>query len=178
MEENHICTKRLLLRPYEETDRESLVRILRNKEISSTFMLPDFVDDAAAEALFRKLLILSHQKDRFERAICLENNLIGFLNDVEIKDGSIELGYVILPDYQNQGYATEALTAAIGELFRQGYSTVRAGYFSENIASGRVMEKSGMQPISRVDFIEYRGKTRKCLYYEIKKEDISSECTH
>lgn len=40
------------------------------------------------------------------------------------------------------------------------------------------MEKSGMHPISRVDFIEYRGKTRKCLYYEIKKEDISSECTH
>ena len=142
MEENHICTKRLLLRPYEETDRESMVRILRNKEISSTFMLPDFEDDAAAEALFRKLLILSHQKDHFERAICLENNLIGFLNDVEIKDGSIELGYVIHPDYQNQGYATEALTAAIGELFRQGYSTVRAGYFSENIASGRVMEKS------------------------------------
>lgn len=167
MEENHICTKRLLLRPYEETDRESFVRILRNKEISSTFMLPDFVDDAAAEALFRKLLILSHQKDRFERAICLENNLIGFLNDVEIKDGSIELGYVIHPDYQNQGYATEALTAAIGELFRQGYSTVRAGYFSENIASGRVMEKSGMHPISRVDTIEYRGFAHQCSYYEI-----------
>ena len=48
MEKNHICTKRLLLRPYEETDRESVIRILRNKEISSTFMLPDFEDDAAA----------------------------------------------------------------------------------------------------------------------------------
>lgn len=167
MEENHICTKRLLLRPYEEKDRESLVRILRNKEISSTFMLPDFVDDAAAEALFRKLLILSHQEDHFERAICLENKPIGFLNDVEIKDGTIELGYVIHPDYQNQGYATEALTAAIGELFRRGYSTVRAGYFSENIASGRVMEKSGMHPISRVDTIEYRGIAHRCFYYEI-----------
>ena len=176
MEDNHISTKRLLLQPYEEADREPVIRILRNKEISSTFMLPDFEDDASVEALFRKLLILSHNRDHFERAICLENKPIGFLNDVEIKDGIIELGYVIHPDYQNQGYATEALTAAIGELFRQGYSTFRAGYFSENIASARVMEKSGMHPISRVDFIEYRGKTHKCLYYEIR-EDISDECT-
>ena len=128
--------------------------------------------------MFRKLLILSHQKDHFERAICLENKPIGFLNDVEIKDGSIELGYVIHPDYQNQGYATEALTAAIWELFRQGYSTVRAGYFSENIASGRVMERSGMHPISRVDTIEYRCITHNCLYCEIDKEDLPNECTH
>ena len=176
MEENRISTKRLLLRPYEEADRDPVIRILRNKEISSTFMLPDFEDDAAADDMFRKLLILSHQEDHFERAICLGNIPIGFLNDVEIKDGIIELGYVIHPDYQNQGYATEALTAAIGELFRQGYSNVRAGYFSENIASARVMEKSGMHPISKVDFIEYRGKTHKCLYYEIR-EDISNECT-
>ena len=176
MEETRISTKRLLLRPYEEADREPVIRILRNKEISRTFMMPDFEDDAAAEALFRKLLIQSHKRDHFELAICLENKPIGFFNDVKIKEGTIELGYVIHPDYQNQGYATEALTAAIWELFRQGYSTVRAGYFSENIASARVMEKSGMHPISRVDFIEYRGKTHKCLYYEIR-EDISNECT-
>lgn len=176
MEENRIFTKRLLLRPFEEADREALVRILRNKEISRTFMLPDFEEDTAAEVLFRRLLVLSHQKDHFERAICLDNKPIGFLNDVEIKGDSIELGYVIHPDYQNLGYATEALTAAIGELFQRGYSTVRAGYFTENIASARVMEKSGMHPISRVDFIAYRGKTHKCLYYEIR-EDISNECT-
>ena len=48
MEETRISTKRLLLRPYEEADRDPVIRILRNKEISSTFMLPDFEDDAAA----------------------------------------------------------------------------------------------------------------------------------
>lgn len=171
MDDNRIFTERLLLRPYTEADCEPMIRILRNKEISKTFMLPDFEDDAAAEALFQKLLIRSHQDAHFERAICLEDRLIGFLNDVEIKDGTVELGYVIHPDYQNRGYATEALTASIQELFRQGYSTVQAGYFTENPASGRVMEKSGMHPVSRVDTIEYRGKIHKCLYYEIKKEE-------
>ena len=97
--------------------------------------------------------------------------MIGFLSDVEIKDGTVELGYVIHPDYQNRGYATEALTASIHELFRQGYSKIRTGYFEENPASRRVMEKSGMHPVSRVDTIEYRGEIHKCLYYEIKKEE-------
>lgn len=171
MDDNRIFTERLLLRPYTEADCEPMIRILRNKEISKTFMLPDFEDDAAAEALFQKLLIRSHQDAHFERAICLEDRMIGFLNDVEIHDGTVELGYVIHPDYQNRGYATEALTAAIRELFRLDYSTVRAGYFAENSASGRVMEKSGMHPVSRVDTIEYRGEIHKCLYYEIKKEE-------
>ena len=166
-----ITTNRLILRPYKESDREQVIWILRNGEISKTFMLPEFEDDAAAERLFRKILIYSHQEDHFERAICLEDRVIGFLNDVEIKDGTAELGYVIHPDYQNRGYATEALTASIQELFRQGYSRIRTGYFEENPASRRVMEKSGMHPISRVDTIEYRGKLHKCLYFEIEREE-------
>lgn len=166
-----ITTNRLILCPYKESDREQVIRILRNEEIAKTFMLPEFEDDAAAERLFRKILTCSHQEDHFERAICLEDGLIGFLNDVEIKDGTVELGYVIHPDYQNRGYATEALIASIQELFRQGYSRIRTGYFEENPASRRVMEKSGMHPISRVDTIEYRGKLHKCLYFEIEKEE-------
>lgn len=166
-----VTTNRLILRPYKESDREQVIWILRNAEINKTFMLPEFEDDAAAERLFRKILLYSHQEDHFERAICLEDRVIGFLNDVEIKDGTAELGYVIHPDYQNRGYATEALTASIQELFRQGYSRIRAGYFEENPASRRVMEKSGMHPISRVDTIEYRGKLHKCLYLEIEREE-------
>lgn len=167
-----ITTNRLILRPYKESDREQVIRILRNEEISKTFMLPEFEDDAAAERLFRKILTCSHQEEHFERAIYLEDRLIGFLNDVEIQDGTVELGYVIHPDYQNRGYATEALTASIQELFRQGFSRIRTGYFEENPASGRVMEKSGMHPISRLDTIEYRGKLHKCLYFEIEKEEF------
>lgn len=164
-------TSRLMLRRFLESDRMQMIRILRNEEISKTFMLPVLADDEAAGTLFDRIFINSQSDAHYERAVCLEDRVIGFVNDVEIKDGTIELGYVIHPDYQGRGYATEALTAAIWELFRLGYSTVRAGYFAENTASGRVMEKSGMHPIPQVDTIEYRGMHHQCLYYEIKKEE-------
>lgn len=163
-----IKTQRLTLRLFQEADREQAIALLRNNEISKTFMMPEFPDDAAAGRLFQQLLNQSNPDSHFVRAVCLGNRVIGFVNDVEIQDGTIELGYVIHPDFQGRGYATEALTASIQELFRLGYSTVLAGYFEENTASGRVMEKSGMHPISREDTIEYRGIIHRCLYYEIE----------
>ena len=82
-------------------------------------------------------------------------------------DGArVELGYVIHPAYQNQGYATEALTAGIDALFQAGISTVETGAFEENSASMRVMEKSGMHRIPRTDQIDYRGNTHTCVYYQ------------
>lgn len=166
-----IKTHRLVLRPFQETDREQTVRLLRNEEISRTFMLPDFPDDAAAGKLFERILKNSLSDAHFEIAICLDEQVIGFVNDVEIQNSIIELGYVIHPDYQNRGYATEALTASIWELFQRGYQAVQAGYFEENPASSRVMEKSGMHRVSKTAEIEYRGKRHRCLYYEIKKEE-------
>ena len=54
----------------------------------------------------------------------------------------------------------------IKELLKMGFRKVKAGYFEENEASRRVMEKCGMKQLSYTDEIEYRGITHKCLYYE------------
>ena len=172
-----LTTSRLVLRRFLESDRDCMIRILRNKEISKTFMLPVFDDDEAAGKLFDRILNNSQSDAHYERAICLEDQVIGFLNDVEIQNGIIELGYVIHPDYQGRGYASEALTAAIWDLFQRGYDTVQAGYFENNPASGRVMGKSGMHRVSKTEEIEYRGILHKCLYYEIKRGNLN-ECTH
>lgn len=71
------------------------------------------------------------------------------------------------PNYWNKGYATEALKVAIKELFRIGYKTVVAGHFVENLASGKVMQKSGMVRINRQEVIEYQGVKHPCIYYAI-----------
>ena len=93
------------------------------------------------------------------------------MNDVEIKDGKIELGYVIHPRYQNRGYMTQALKIAIKELFALGLQQVICGAFEINHASMRVMAKSGMERIPYSDTVDYRGQARKCIYYAAKKED-------
>ena len=109
---------------------------------------------------------LSENCTRLVYGIYLENELVGFMNDVEMDEGWVELGYVISPAHKNCGFATEALSALIDEAFRLGFSRVKTGAFSENAASMRVMEKCGMKKSSETEKIEYRGATHDCVYYE------------
>lgn len=161
-----IRTDRLVIRSLETTDSEDILAIVRNDKVKLTYMLPDFPTREDALKLFERLRTLSHSSTHLVTGIACEDRLIGFLNSTEITDHHIEVGYAFHPDYWNRGYATEALTAMIEELHRLGFPTVRAGYFEENPASGRVMEKSGMKRIDYTDTVEYRGKNHRCLYFE------------
>ena len=169
MKKDVLRTERLLLRPFAEEDRQEMVDILCNEEIKKTYMIPDFTDIKEAQALFERMMSLSKQDDHFIYGIHFDNKLIGFVNDCEIKNSTVEIGYVITPLYQGKGFATEAVQCCIEELFRMGFEHVRAGFFEDNIASCRVMQKCGMHKIDLEDDIEYKGILYHCLYYEIDR---------
>ncbi len=162
-------TKRLLIRPFLAEDEEIMLRLLTDSKIKETFMIPDFDCREQVLRLFLRYQDLSLSPERIAGAIVLNDRLIGFFNDTGIKDGYIELGYVIDPAFHNQGYMTEALTALIAHLFEQGFREIGAGAFVENPASLRVMEKAGMIRQEKEDDIEYRGLVHHCIYYHICK---------
>lgn len=155
----------VFLRPISPHDREAVLDILTNTCVKQTYMLPDFSCQEDAVPLFQRLVALSADPDRYVRGIYTGGSLVGFLNDVEVANETIELGYVIHPRFQGSGYATEALGLAITELFRLGFRAIITGAFSTNAASIRVMEKNGMTRMEKTDEIEYRGHTHTCVYY-------------
>lgn len=160
-----IKTARLEIRPFGEDDLLSLAEILTNNEIKKTFMIPDFGTEEEITNMVEKLRKFSFSDAHFERGIYLDNSLIGFINDVEIDNDVIEIGYVIHPSFHNKGYATEMLKAVIEELLSNQYSTVIAGAFVENKASIRVMQKCGMEKISKEEDITYHSTKHHCIYY-------------
>lgn len=164
-----IKTNRLILKQIQEEDLGSLIDILKNEEVTKTFMVP-ILSDEKMISLAKKIIAYSDILDdsHFEYGINLNNKLIGFINDCGITEDEIEIGYVIHPLYHNNGYATEAVSLALAELKEMGFKKVIAAYFSSNIASLRVMEKCGMKKISYENEIEYRGKKHKCLYCGIE----------
>ena len=164
-----ISTPRLTLRPFCEADREDTLAILMDGEVKKTYMIPDFESVEAAMPLLNRLRQLSLEDNRFVRAICKDNRVVGFLNDVEVRGEQVELGYVIATAHRGNGYAPEAVKAAIEELFNRGFAVVKAGAFEGNNASFRVMEKSGMHPTDETEYIQYRGENHLCRYYEIRK---------
>ncbi len=164
-----IETERLTIKPYALEDVDGLVDLLINPEITKTFMVPKFESLEQVEKLAKKLIVFSQEDDtkHFEYGIYLDGKLIGFVNDCGIEDDEIEIGYVIHPDYQGHGYATEAVRAIICELREMGFHKVSAGFFVENTASYCVMEKCGMHLTDVSDEEEYRGEHHICHYCEI-----------
>jgi RimJ/RimL family protein N-acetyltransferase len=164
-----IKTKRLTIKPYSEDDEKDMLALLTNEIIKETFMIPDFETEQDAIAMFQKLLSFSHSGEHFELGIYFNCRLIGFLNDVEMCKSTIELGYVIHPDFHGLGFATEALNAVIDYLFNRGYQEIYAGAFENNIASMKVMKKCGMVQIPKTEDILYHNVNHHCLYFSIKR---------
>lgn len=63
--------------------------------------------------------------------------------------GAIEIGYSIIPEYRNSGYATEMAHSLIGWAFQQPeIELVTAECLDDNIGSIKVLEKLGMRRVA------------------------------
>jgi ribosomal-protein-alanine N-acetyltransferase len=70
---------------------------------------------------------------------------IGFMGGPDQK-GVVEVGYSIVPEYRNQGYATEMARGLIAWAFQEkGIKLVTAACLDDNIGSIKVLEKVGMR---------------------------------
>lgn len=164
-----IKTKRLTLHSFLDKDYELMKEMLGNEEISKTYMIPDLKCEEDYFRIFNSFKNLSLKEDRFVVGIYLDEVLIGFINDTDIKEHTIELGYVINPKYKNNGYATEALVASINALFKRDFNEVICGAFEDNEASIKVMINAGMKKINKKEDIEYRGNVHHCIFYSIRE---------
>jgi [ribosomal protein S5]-alanine N-acetyltransferase len=113
---SNIQTKRLIIRPFQEADRNALMNLLTNEE----FM--DFSDTGAftyETANLRFSQIISYATQGFgKQAIILidSGELIGYCGIEPFQlNGSqeMELGYRVVPSHRGKGIATEAARSVL-----------------------------------------------------------------
>jgi ribosomal-protein-alanine N-acetyltransferase len=72
---------------------------------------------------------------------------IGFMGGPG-QEGVVEVGYSIVPEYRNQGYATEMARSLIAGAFQEkGIRVVTAACRDDHIGSIKVLENVGMHPL-------------------------------
>jgi RimJ/RimL family protein N-acetyltransferase len=74
------------------------------------------------------------------------------------RNGDAELGYWIARAHWGQGYASEAARAVINVAKALGHRSLIAGHFTDNPASGRVLEKIGFRKTGQVELRESKGR--------------------
>lgn len=87
----------------------------------------------------------------------------------------VELGYWIARRHWGQGYATEATRAVLGLARAIGHRRVVATHFADNVASVRVLQKTGFQPTGeqRIRHSAQRGGAAPALSFAV---DLAEPC--
>lgn len=133
------------LRPWHQDDAEDLRKSANNKNISNClrdgFPHPYTINDAnnwLKNNLTNKNLLL---------AIEVNNEAVGGIGLVYQSDvyrRGAEIGYWLSEKYWGQGIMTEAIKTIIQHTFNNSdIVRIHAGTFESNIASARVLEKTG-----------------------------------
>jgi RimJ/RimL family protein N-acetyltransferase len=161
-------TKRLLLRPYRQSDAEDLQRLAGEFDVAKgTLCMPHPYEDGMAEAFIQAQEKAIAEGEVFNVGIFLPKpeELIGGIGlEVKKEHDTAELGYWIGKPYWGNGYCTEAVRAIVDFGFTVlGLRRIFAEHFADNPASGRVLEKLGFS---------YEGCRRKHLKRFGKIQDV------
>ena len=83
-----------------------------------------------------------------------------------------DIGYILHPDHQGQGFAFEALTAVIAHVFATGpVDTLTADVDPENAASIRLLERLGFQQTGSAERTwNIGGDWKDSLYYGLTRD--------
>jgi RimJ/RimL family protein N-acetyltransferase len=145
-------TARLTLRRFREDDEGSVLALFSDPEVVRYLYSEPLQPDGLPEALERRLrpTTLASEGDVLELAADLSSTgefvgqLTFFYRSQEHRRG--EIGYVISPRFAGNGFATEGANALLGIGFDLlGLHRVEGQCDARNLASARVMERTGMR---------------------------------
>ena len=141
-------TERILLRPWRESDAETLFKYASDPEVGPRAGWPPHksVEESLniIRTVFNTDTMWAVEWKVTGEAIGCVGYLPASASNLKIADDQAEVGYWIAHPYWGQGICTEAMRLVIDYCFRvKRFSVLWGDYFPENPASGKVMEKCG-----------------------------------
>mgnify|MGYP003422089760 CR=1 FL=1 len=146
----NLITERLILRPWEESDVESLYEYAKDPQVGPIAGWPPHTSVEDSRDIIKSVLAVNETyaicKRQDNRAIGSIGLMRGEQSNLDIPEDEGEIGYWIGVPFWGQGYVSEA----VRELIRHGFEDLKlnriwCGYFEGNDKSKRVQEKCGFR---------------------------------
>ena len=145
-----IKTERLILRPWELSDAESLYEYARDDRVGPIAGWPPHTSVENSREIIAQVLSVPETY-----AVCLKEDnraigsiglLIGSVSNLNLPENEGEIGYWIGVPFWGQGLMPEVTRALIRHAFVDlGLPTLWCGYFDGNVKSMRCQEKCGFR---------------------------------
>ena len=144
-------TERLIVRHWEERDYKDLFEYASSDEVTKFLCWQTYKDEQTAIERINKLLE-EYKQDKIDNDYAIELKSehkvigsIGFMDYKSKNEGSLEIGYVLNPNFQGNGFMTEALIGAFKYIKANNIAkriVLKHDVF--NTKSGNVMKRAGM----------------------------------
>ncbi|MBR4339776.1 MAG: GNAT family N-acetyltransferase [Bacteroidales bacterium] len=158
---------RILLRPWLESDAEALFKYASDPEVGPRAGWPPHQNVKESLEIIRTLF---HNDTTWAIVLKETDEPVGAIGygpscecNLPAREDEPLIGYWVGKPYWNQGICTEALQLMLDHISRStGIPSLISGHFTDNPASGRVMEKCGFTPTGEtcIDETQYMGKDR------------------
>lgn len=145
-------TRRLWLRWPTLDDADELQAIAADRDVAlMTATWPHPMPDGEAARRIVQMRRTNTEARTLVLALTLKSapdRIIGCAGAHEIEAGSLDFGYFLAPAFWNRGFMTETISAlAEASFLYSDAKLVRAGCWSHNVGSRRVLEKCGFSSI-------------------------------
>jgi len=169
--------RRVVLREVQPDDAPAIFAYARDPQVTTHMDWAPHPDLATTHAYVESVIVAATSADRssYELAVTLDGELVGMgrisVQDAEHRRGDI--GYVLHRDRWRLGLGSEIAAALVGFGFTGlGLHRVWATCNPDNIASRRVLEKTGMVYEGRMrDHMLVRGRFRDSLLFAVLATD-------
>jgi [ribosomal protein S5]-alanine N-acetyltransferase len=145
-----LTTQRLYLRPFDPRDTANLHACLGDVEAMRYWNFLPSKTIAETERTLKWLSRTTSPYDHLAWAVAKKSNdhCIGMVNyhHREVRNRRLEIGYIIAPEHQRNGFGREAVQALIRYCAEElAVHRIEAFIHPENIASIRLAERSGFR---------------------------------
>ena len=137
MRRNEIRTKRMIISPMDDGEIEDLIENAESSELRSAYeeMLAGCKKEPDKRIWYAPWKMVLKSSQKYVGDLCFKG---------PVRKNAVEIGYGILPEYEGNGYATEAVSKMTKwAFFQKGILFVEAETIPENKRSQRVLEKVG-----------------------------------
>jgi [ribosomal protein S5]-alanine N-acetyltransferase len=157
-------SERLFFRAVTNDDAPVVLQLRSNPETMKYIPRPLLknIDDALEHIKMIQDKVESNEGINW--AVCLKENhkMIGFVGHYRIKPENYrsEIGYMILPEYHNKGYVSEAVKVLLDYGFKTlNFHSIEAIIDPDNLASEKVLQKNGFVKEAHLVENEYYNET-------------------
>lgn len=174
----YLNSSRLQFRPLSESDVNEVFELRSDPVIMQYIPRPmaKTKDDALEHIRSVQSIIDNNQGINWGLTLKEDNKLIGIIGFYRMQPENFrcELGYILLPEFQNKGYISEAIKTVLHYAFEiLNFHSVEAIIDPDNAASERVLLKNGFVKEAHILENEYwDGKFLDTVIYSLLKRNF------